>query len=61
MGVENTFAKRFEGLRMPPCPYLTLGRESHLSAAEWARGLRTVVKAMDEQQTQLFLSRFLGR
>ena len=61
MGVENTFAKRFEGLRMSPCPYLTLGRESHLSATEWARGLRTVVKAMDEQQTQLFLSRFLGR
>lgn len=61
MGVDDTFAKRFEGLRMPPCPYLTLGRESHLTAAEWSRGLRAVVQAMDEQQTQLFLSRLLGR
>ena len=61
MGVDQTFAKRFAGLRMPPCPYLSVGRENHLTALEWSQRLRAVIRAMDEHQTQLFLDRLLGR
>lgn len=61
MGVDQKFAQRFEGLRIPACPYLTLGRDGHLTAAEWSQRLRAVVRAMDEQQTQMFLDRLLSR
>lgn len=61
MGVDQNFAKRFGGVRMPPCPYLALGRESHMTAAEWSLRLRNVVRAMDERQTQLLLDRLTGR
>lgn len=61
MGVDQKFAKRFGAVRMPPCPYLALGRESHMTAAEWSQRLRTVIHAMDERQTQLLLDRLTGR
>lgn len=61
MGVDQKFAKRFGGMRMPPCPYLALSRESHMTALEWSQRLRAVVQAMDERQTQLLLDRLTGR
>lgn len=61
LGVEKQFAKRFGNLRIPACPYLTAGRDGHLTATEWAQRLRTVVEAMEDRQTQLFLNRLMGR
>ena len=61
LGVDRQFSKRFGGLRLPACPYLTTGMDGHMTAAEWDRLLRDVVRALDERQQQLFWERLTGR
>ncbi len=60
MGVDAAFARRFRGIRLPACPYLTTGMDGHMTAAEWSRLLRDAVDALDERQRQLFWERLLG-
>ena len=61
MGVDLRFAKQFGGLRMPPCPYLTSGRDGHMTALEWSKRLRETVRILDEGQNRLLMERLLGR
>ena len=61
MGVDKAFARRFKGIRLPACPYLTTGMDGHMTASEWSRLLRDVVTALDERQQQLYLERLLGK
>lgn len=61
MGVDASFAKRFRGIRLPACPYLTTGMDGHRTATEWNRLLRDAVAAMDERQRQLLLDRLFGK
>ena len=61
MGVDKAFARRFRGIRLPACPYLTTGMDGHMTASEWSRLLRDAVSAMDERQQQLYWERLLGR
>ena len=60
MGVDAAFARRFRGIRLPACPYLTTGMDGHMTAAEWSRLLRDAVDALDERQNQLFWERLMG-
>lgn len=60
MGVDARFAKRFRGIRLPACPYLTTGMDGHMTAADWSRLLRDAVDALDERQRQLFWERLMG-
>ena len=60
MGVDTAFARRFRGIRLPACPYLTTGMDGHMTAADWSRLLRDAVDALDERQQQLFWERLMG-
>lgn len=60
MGVDTAFARRFRGIRLPACPYLTTGMDGHMTAAEWSRLLQDAVDALDERQRQLFWERLMG-
>ena len=44
--MDKAFARRFRGIRLPACPYLTTGMDGHMTAAEWSRLLRDVVTAL---------------
>ena len=60
LGVDQKFAKRFGGLKMPPCPYLTSVRDGHMTALEWSQKLRAAVKILDEGRFRLLLDQLLG-
>jgi hypothetical protein len=61
MGVDMAFARRFRGIRLPACPYLTTGMDGHMTATEWCRLLRDVVTALDERQQKLPYEKLLGK
>lgn len=61
MGVDQKFARRFGSLRMPPCPYLTTGRDGHMTALEWSQLLRSAVGILDEGRMRLLLEQLLGK
>ena len=61
LGVDQKFAKRFGGLKMPPCPYLASGRDGHMTALEWSQKLRSAVRILDEGRFRLLLEQLLGR
>ena len=60
MGVDKAFARRFRGIRLPACPYLTTGMDGHMTAADWSHLLRDAVDTLDERQQQLFWERLMG-
>lgn len=59
LGVDMTFAKRFGKNRLSPCPYLTVGTESRMTAADWAVLMRRAVSAMNANQEQLLSNKLL--
>ena len=61
LGVDRSFARRFKGIRLPACPYLTTGMDGHMTALEWSHLLRDAVDALDERQKQLLLERLLSK
>ena len=52
LGVDKTFAARFERLRMPECSYLVCER-TQMTAAEWAATLHKAVDAMDAKAMKM--------
>ena len=50
LGVDKVFAKRFGGIRLTGCPYLTTGMDGHMTAAEWSNLMRCTVTAMEERR-----------
>ena len=61
MDTDRAFARRFARLRLPECTYLVSGMRGQMTAAEWARLLRTTVETLDRKATMLPLERLLGR
>ena len=57
LGVEKRFAKRFGGIPIGPCPYITSGGESTMHAAQWAVLMRRVLNAMNARQQNRFLEK----
>lgn len=60
LGVDKRFAKRFGGIRMPLCPYLTGSGSEGMSALQWCELLRKTVGAMEDRANKLPLEKFLG-
>lgn len=58
MGLDRTFARRFDRLKLPECNYLIAGNRRHMNASEWARTLRSVVDILDAKAKRLPLERF---
>lgn len=61
LGVDKKFAAHFGRQRLSPCPWLTTGRDGHMTAAEWALTLRRAAAALDERQKRMPLERLTGR
>jgi hypothetical protein len=61
MGVDQAFARRFGGVRLPACPYLTTGMDGHLTPLEWTHLLRDAAARLDERQQNLLWERIFGR
>lgn len=60
LGMDKAFAKHFGSLRLPECPYLSLGKETAWTAAQWSAYMRGVVRAMDEHRKKMRREKFLG-
>lgn len=58
LGVDKRFAKRFSRDIQPPCPWLLAENTERLTAAQWSKLLRRVVRSMDARRRQLVLERF---
>ncbi len=58
LGVEKRFARRFGGISIGPCPYITSGAESTMHAAQWTGLMRRVLKSMNERQQNSLLEKF---
>jgi len=61
LGVEKRFARQFGSKRLPACPWLTSGMDSHMTAIEWSRVARQTVQALDRLQRRLPLERLTGK
>ena len=60
LGVDKRFAKRFGGIRMPICPYLTGSGNESMSALQWCELMRKTVGAMEDRANKLPLEKILG-
>lgn len=58
LGVDKAFAKRFGGLRLGSCPYLTGGSEG-MTAIQWCELLRKTVSAMEFRAQRLSTEKLL--
>lgn len=61
MGVDGTFAKRFGGQKLPPCPYLSTDKELSFTASQWSLFLRQVLMVMDRRRRQMPMERLRKR
>lgn len=59
LGVGTAFAKRFGKTRLPGCPYLTTGTDSHMNALEWSILMRRAIRAMNAGQDQRITDKLL--
>lgn len=59
LGVDKTFAKRFERLHQPNCAYLITGIETNRTAAEWYPLLQEAVDALNARQKRLKFEKFM--
>ena len=61
MNADAAFARRFGRLRLPECTWLVSGVHGQVSAAEWAKLLRTAVNTLDTRAKRLPLERLISR
>ena len=61
MNADEAFARRFGRLRLPECTWLVSGVHGQVSAAEWAKLLRTAVNTLDTRAQRLPLERLITR
>lgn len=61
MDADRAFARRFARLRLVECTYLVSGMRGQMTAAEWAKLLRTTVDTLDQKANRLPLERITGR
>lgn len=57
LDVDRRFARRFARLRLPECTYLISGTNPQMTAAEWAKLLRTTVQTLDAKANRLPLEK----
>ena len=50
LGVERRFAKRFGGISIGPCPYISIGTDSKLRAEQWVGIMRRILASMNVHQ-----------
>jgi len=53
-GVEKRFARRFGGISIGSCPYITTKAENSMYASQWATLMRRTLHAMNERQQNSF-------
>ncbi len=61
LGSEAAFARRFGKARLSESPYLTVGNEKPMTAAEWSNLLRRTVTIMQSTHPQQTASKWLSR
>ncbi len=54
LGVERRFAKRFGGIVIGECPYITGSAAKTVYAGQWAEQMRGIVNAMSVQRQNGF-------
>lgn len=59
LGVEKRFSKRFGGIQIGPCPYITMSTEGSLHAAQWADVMRRILNSMGVRQTRNVLDKLV--
>jgi len=57
LGVDRAFAKRFRKDIIPHCPYLITGTDERMTASQWAKYMRRVVRSMDARRRQIPMER----
>ncbi len=60
-GVSRHFAKVFGGRKLPPCHYLTTGRDGPRTAADWMLLMHKAVSSLDARRLRLPLERLLSQ
>ena len=50
LGVDRRFAKRFGGIPIGQCPYISIGTDSTLTAGQWVGVMRRVLTSMNAHQ-----------
>ncbi len=60
LGSLQTFAKRFGGVKLSDCPYLTLGAGGNMTALQWAKAMEQTAAAMEDRAKKLPLEKLLG-
>ena len=53
LGVEASFAKRFEKKKMPACPYFTCGVQTRMNPEEWTQFFQETARLMDERRKRM--------
>lgn len=61
MGVDKSFSRRFESLRIPACTWLVTGMAAPRTPEEWVPLLREAVQAMDALAKRPFWEKYSGR
>ena len=61
LNIDRHFARQFGQLRFQECSYLIAGSRRQMTAAEWARLLRTAVQILDARAQRLPLERLTGK
>ena len=59
LGADAVFAKRFGGLRLPDCPYLSAGIGHSMTASEWIRIMHLAADLMDARSKQLPMEKLM--
>lgn len=58
LGVDGAFARRFSGISIPQCSYLTAREDRSRSAREWAYLLRKTADKLDKRQRQMQIEKW---
>lgn len=59
LGVDEAFAKQFDRIPQPDCPYLTTEHPAKRTAAGWRQLLRQTADAMDKRQRRMQLEKWV--
>ena len=60
LGVGKAFAKRFGKARQPDCPYISIGKETYMTAVEWSKLMTQTVESMDARSRQMPMEKLIA-
>lgn len=58
LGVEGAFARQFDDLNIPQCPYMAVRADRSRSAREWAYLIRKTADKLDQRQREMLVERW---